>query len=106
MKTPAKKKLAFIDHSFHKMTHSSEFFQEILRHEYAIRVFFDEGWQGGPEINPHEINAGNFDVVLLWQALPSPRNILRLTCENIIWIPMYDNERQRSGLGWRALHRL
>ncbi len=106
MKTPAKKKLAFIDHSFHKMTHSSEFFQEILRHEYAIRVFFDEGWQGGPEINPHEINAGNFDVVLFWQALPSPRNILRLTCENIIWIPMYDNERQRSGLGWRALHRL
>jgi|SRR5450432_86614 len=106
MKTQTKRKLAFIDHSFHKMTRSSEFFQKILCREYVITVFFDEGWQGGPEINPNEINAGNFDVVLFWQAPPSAPNILRLSCENIIWIPMYDNEQQRSCLGWRALRRL
>jgi hypothetical protein len=47
MQTRTKKKLAFIDHSFHRVTRSSEFFQEKLRCEYEIAVFFDDAWRGG-----------------------------------------------------------
>jgi glycosyltransferase involved in cell wall biosynthesis len=106
MQTRTKKKLAFIDHSFHRVTRSSEFFQEILRYEYEITVFFDDAWRGGPAVDPRIINAESFDVVLFWQSLPSPFNILRLTCKNLVWVPMYDSEQYRSPISWRALRRL
>ncbi len=106
MTPPPQKKLAFIDHSFHKATQSTGFFQDILSREYEVTVFSDDAWQGGPEVDARAVNAGNFDVVILWQAIPFARNLLRFTCKNLLWVPMYDAEWQRSGLGWRALCRL
>ena len=106
MAPPSKKRLAFIDHSFHKMTRSSDFFLEILNRDFEVTVFFDDGWKGGPEVDPHIVNAGKFDTVLFWQVLPFARSILRFSCDNLIWVPMYDSEWQRSSVGWRALRRL
>ena len=100
------KKLAFIDHSFHQATRSSEFFREILCLEYEVIVFFDHGWRDGPEVDPVAVNKGDFDVILLWQFLPSARNLRRLICKNLFWVPMYDSEWRRADLTWRALSRL
>jgi len=103
MTAPTRKRLAFIDHSFHQSTRSSDFFQEVLRRDYEVAVFFDDGWRGGPEVDPQTVNEGNFDVVLFWQVLPNTRSLLRFCCDDLLWVPMYDNERERSSLGWRAL---
>ncbi len=97
------KSLAFIDHSFHKASRSSDFFTEILRQEYNVTMFFDETSRGGPEADIHAINAGNFDVVVFWQSLPAPFSLLRLSCTNLIWVPMFDSEWNRADLAWRAL---
>jgi len=101
-----KKKLVFIDHSFHKATRSSEFFLEILRRDYEVTVYFDEVWRGGAAVDPNVVNGGNFDVVLLWQVLPLARNIVRLSCKNVVWAPMYDDAWNLSSLGWRVLLQL
>jgi glycosyltransferase involved in cell wall biosynthesis len=106
MTAPIKKRLAFIDHSFHKATRSSAFFQEILSRDYEVTLFFDEAWKQGPEVDLHAVNRGNFDVVLFWQVLPSPSRILRFSCRDLIWVPMYDNEWYRSSKGWRLLRLL
>lgn len=97
------KSLAFIDHSFHKASRSSDFFTEILRQEYNATMFFDETWNGGPEADTGAINAGKFDVVMFWQSLPAPGSLLRLNCRNLIWVPMFDSEWNRADMVWRAL---
>jgi glycosyltransferase involved in cell wall biosynthesis len=106
MTPPSKKRLAFIDHSFHKVTRSSDFFLEVLNRDYEVTIFFDDGWKGGLEVDPHTVNAGKFDTVLFWQVLPFARNVMRFSCNNLIWVPMYDSEWQRSNVGWRALRLL
>jgi hypothetical protein len=97
------KRLAFVDHSFHRASRSSDFFKELLDTEYDISTFFDETWSGGEEADVRLINAGNFDVVIFWQSLPAPLSLLRLNCENLIWVPMFDSEWRLAGLAWRAL---
>jgi glycosyltransferase involved in cell wall biosynthesis len=101
-----KKRLAFIDHSFHKLTRSSAFFRDVLSREYEVTELFDDRWRGGRKLDLQAVNAGSFDVVLFWQVLPAAREILRLKCPNLVWVPMYDNEWNRTNLGWRVLRRL
>jgi len=97
------KRIAFVDHSFHKASRSSDFFKELLSREYSITLFFDEAFYGGPEADILAINAGNFDAVLFWQSLPLPLSLLLLNCRNLIWIPMFDSDWNRADLAWHAL---
>jgi hypothetical protein len=97
------KRIAFVDHFFHKASRSSDFFKELLSREYSVTLFFDETWGGGSEADIIAINAGNFDAVVFWQSLPLPLSILRLKCRNLIWIPMFDSEWNRANLAWHAL---
>lgn len=85
-------KIALIDHSFHKNTKSSLFFQEILKKEHDVTILWHDSWIGDDFINTEEINRGKFDIIIFWQIISKPHQIKKLNCKNIIWVPMYDTE--------------
>lgn len=85
-----KKKLAFVDHSFHKFSHSGDFLREILSKEYAITDFWDDQWKGGNSVSPDMLN--NYDVIFYFQAMNPYNEILKIH-RPMYWAPMYDGVR-------------
>ncbi len=86
-----KKRLAFIDHSYHKTTDSSLFIKEILKTHFEVDVYWDETWQEGPGVDLEKISVMRYDIVVFWQIICPVSLINALDCDNIIIIPMYDN---------------
>lgn len=84
-----KPKIALIDHSFHKKTHSTDFIREILSHNFEVENFWDESWQGGKTIKVDEISRSDYFV--FFQSLLKFQELKKIGKE-IVWIPMYDNE--------------
>jgi len=85
-------KIAFIEAIFHQQTKSSEFFKELLSKKHEIKVMLDNSYLKGDLLNIDTINKENFDVIIFWQFIKVPTQIEKITCKNIIWIPMYDGE--------------
>jgi len=83
-------KIAYIDHSFHKNTVSTEFIPEILRrHGHIVDYFWDESWQGGPFVKWS--NVENYDIVIMFQSIcPITTDYYRKLHPNVIFIPMLD----------------
>ena len=96
-----KEKLAFVDHSFHKKTGSTDFLPEIFRERYRVVNFYDETWNYGPGVDINKLREGNFKVIVFFQQLPSYRQLKKLSGARLIWIPMFDAETKLSGIGWR-----
>lgn len=83
-------RIAYIDHSFHRTTRSTEFLPEILRrHGHVVDRFWDDAWQGGPAVAWDDV-AGH-DVVIMFQSYCSPGGrYFRQLHPNVIYIPMLD----------------
>ncbi len=84
------KKIAYIDHSFHKKTQSTDFFRDILRKEFILEDFWDDSWKGGRAVTATEINEFNPDVVIYFQSIGKVSEIKKIKSKNIIWVPMED----------------
>ncbi len=83
-------KIAFIDHSYHKKTKSSEFFITFLKEKYIVDVIWDESWCNNKPLDVSSIDE-NYYAVIFWQNIyPETVNKVRSKCANIIFIPMYD----------------
>ncbi len=91
------KKVAFIDHSFHKKTVAFEFLKEILREKYTVDEYWDASWEEGKAITPSDVNDKDYDCIFFGQIFPTKDFIEGLKCKNVIWMPMYDSE-VNSGL--------
>lgn len=87
----ASKKIAFIGHSYHKKTKSSEFFIELLKQFFEVEVIWDESAYGKPFARIEHIDHGYLGVIF-WQNLPDGETLrrLRVRNQNIIFVPMYD----------------
>lgn len=94
------KKIAIIDHSYHKKTKSSDFLRNILKNKYTIYNFYDDSWRGGKGISVERINSLNIDIIVYFQVITSYRKLKKINCKNIIWIPMYDSETERNRIDW------
>lgn len=83
-------RIAYIDHSFHRTTRSTEFLPEVLqRHGHVVEHFWDDAWQGGPPVAWNEVAA--HDVVIMFQSFCRPdRPYFRQSHPNVIYIPMLD----------------
>ncbi len=86
-----KKRAAYIDHSYHKITKSTKFFMDLLSGEYDVDLFWDESWNNGPPAPLEKIAEGRYDAVIFFQTMYPPYITDMLNCENILFIPMYDN---------------
>lgn len=84
-------KIAFIDHSFHKKTKSSNFFLDLLKDKYTIDIYYDTKWQDKKVFDFDSLNNEEYHAIIFWQINYNIKYIRNLKCKNIIYIPMYDD---------------
>jgi hypothetical protein len=94
-----KLKLLWVDHSFHKMTKSTNFLKDILEKKFNVSIFWDDYWKGGEPLPVQEIN--KYDYVFFFQTL-LPFFKLKQIKAKIIWVPMFDGD-SLSGMYWYCL---
>ena len=95
-----KRKLLFIDHSCHKLTHSAEFFLLLLRNEFDVDEFYYDRHYC---CNPPEALVATADLIVIWEFLPR-RFHMGFPGKPCVFVPMYDNEWGSKWL-WRRLAR-
>jgi Glycosyl transferases group 1 len=98
----ARPRLVFVDHSYHVETGSSRFFRTVLSEVFDIVQLHCEDWRGGRRVSAREVDAMGADVVVFWQALPSPIDLFNLTTP-AVWAPMYDSVARHPRMFWRVL---
>ena len=101
--TPARSRVVFVDHSYHKVTASSRFFIDMLSETHDVVGLDSDAWYGGAPISARAVDAVGAEVAVFWQALPWPSEVLKLRTP-AVWVPMYDTAARRSSrLFWQVL---
>lgn len=85
------KRIAYIDHSYHQKTKSTEFVAEFLKRLGEVEIYWDNSWSTGISRDWRFLNAGFFDLIVFFQILPSKESLRSLSCRSILLIPMYDS---------------
>lgn len=88
-------RVAFIDHSYHRVTGSSRFFVDALRAHHEVVELESGAWSGAAPIKARDVDALGAAAAVFWQALPWPTELLRLRTP-AIWVPMYDTAARRA----------
>lgn len=83
-------KIAYVDHSFHSKTLSTDFLPAILRrHGHEVDYFWDDAWSGGSPVLWDDVQS--YDVVIMFQAFcPIGNQYYRELHPNVVFIPMLD----------------
>ena len=83
-------RIAFVDHSFHSKTLSTDFLPEILRRYGCIVDYFWDGtWNDESSVQWQAVQ--DYDVVIMFQAFcPIENQYYRLIHPNVVFIPMLD----------------
>ena len=84
------KKIAFIDHSFHKKSRATLFLVNILKKYYQVHLFWDESWIGGPGVDWNELKKKKYYAAIFFQMIYPSEQLYLLPIDNIIIAPMYD----------------
>ncbi|MBU4370176.1 glycosyltransferase [Candidatus Parcubacteria bacterium] len=92
--------LAFVDHSFHKKSHSGDFLRELFSEHFQITDFWDDSWDGGKQIKAMELN--KYDYIFYFQLINSINELKKIKSK-IIWAPMYDGVNLNDALYWKLL---
>lgn len=88
------KKLAFVAWwDWFNHTKSADFLVESLKKDFIIEKFSRPNWTMKHNPNIHELNKNNFDTILFFYELPPARYLHKLSCKNIVWVPMYDSQK-------------
>ena len=96
-----KKRLAFVDHSFHRKSKATSFLIDLLIKYYDVKVFWDEAWNGKSPTSLKELSDQNYDTIIVFQQINYREKELNLLKgKNIIFIPMYDESGGLSNKFW------
>ena len=82
-----KKKLAFVDHNYHKNTRSGDFLREIFSEYFII----DDYWWSLKEEKKLIDYLKIYEDIFFFQSLIPSYDLLKLKGKNLMWAPMYDN---------------
>ena len=82
-----KKKLAFVDHNYHKKTRCADFLREIFAEHFIIDDYW---WSLSEEIKLIKY-LKNYENIFFFQTLIPSYDLLKLRGRNLMWAPMYDN---------------
>ena len=97
-------RIAYVDHSFHAKTGSTQFLPDMLsRRGHTVDFFWDEGWKGEDAVPFTHV--ADYDVVIMFQCRCASRELyFRKLHPNVIHIPMLDafgiHNGPRHHLGW------
>lgn len=96
------KKIAFITHSFHKITKSANVYIDELfgdKSKFEVDIFYNYEWGPEDQYKKFDKRIEGYDAVVILQLISF--NLLRnINCKNIIYIPMYDYSRNFSIERW------
>lgn len=92
-------KVAFVDQAYHEKTKSSDFFKEFLESNFQVDYHWIYTWKDR-KLDYDSINGSNYDAIIFWQVIPKPGKMRRFTCQNLIYIPMYDSVITKSDFNW------
>jgi len=92
--------IAYVDHSFHQRTKSTQFFLEALQRMFSVDVYWDNSWEAEEAFDLEKLNSQNYDLIFFFQVLYSPDLLARLNCRKLIFIPMYDAGGDHRGAFW------
>lgn len=83
-------RIAYLDHSYHKKTKSTEFLADILeRHGHVVDWFWDESWKGKKPVGWEKLK--NYDSVVMFQSYsPIGMQYFSKLHNKITYIPMLD----------------
>lgn len=80
-------KLLFVDHNFHKKTHSADFFLKILRKSFDVTEhYYARAYKTGSEKAMKDQ-----DIAVIWE-FPISRSRFFFPGKRNVFVPMYDNE--------------
>jgi hypothetical protein len=85
------KRIAYVDHSYHKKTISTKFLPDILVEKgHTVDFFWDDKWKGGGAVSLSEVL--DYDVVIMFQSYCSLGNeaFFSKVHPNVVYIPMLD----------------
>lgn len=92
-------RIAFIDHSYHRQTLSSQFFLDIISDIGAVTAFYDDSWRAGANEWRREFAEDDFDLIVIWQ-VPEALGILSGQHRNVVFVPMYDAMLLQGAFYW------
>lgn len=83
-------RIAYVDHSYHRTTRSTNFLRDMLRRRgHEVEDFWDDAWTGGRPVGWDEVR--HHDVVIMFQSYCAPgRTAFRQAHPNVVYIPMLD----------------
>ena len=92
-------RVAFVDHAYHRVTKSADFFVEVLRQRFDVTVYY-AGVQAADLAQ--DIVLAGYDIIVLWQTeYMSPLFIA--AGQRVVCIPMHDGTGQAPGHFWQHM---
>lgn len=95
------KKILYIGLEFHLKTRSSQFFIDILKKYYEIDFIWCGQFEASLDIMNSRLIHNDYTAVILFQIMLTKEKLELLNCQNIILIPMYDNDLNITYGKWR-----
>lgn len=82
--------IAYVDHSFHKKTLSSNFLFTLLEEkQHTVTPYWDESWRGGTAVKLS--NLLHYDAIVCFQMLPASLTNIGKRHPNVTFVPMLDS---------------
>jgi len=92
-----KDKVLFIDNSYHKKTHSTDFLLDLMRKYFDCDVDYDDSWEDGKKLDISKYDFTKYKHVLFFQVLPRWRDLRKIRHKSMFWFPMEDVGIMREG---------
>lgn len=96
-------KILLIDHSFHQITKSSDFFYDYLRLIGEVTLIYDHSWKGRSYAKDYSGIAKEYDLVIIWQLPSVVRRLASIRKHGIIFVPMYDAAVSLKDKFWKQI---
>jgi hypothetical protein len=95
-------KIAYIDHSFHRKTGSTQYFVDLLKQAGDVDLFWDESWSGGDTAPFDRIRDGGYDAIVVFQSESAAAQMARRKPEcPFVFVPMWDSSGSFPARFWR-----
>lgn len=96
-------KIAFVDHSYHQKTRSTDFFLREVLEGHAVDAFFDTSFVDRRTFDVAPIVAGAYDLVIVWQSEEAALRLKKAGIANLVFVPMWDGADELRLADWQAL---
>lgn len=99
----AKKKLLYVDHSFHNKTKSAQFLRDILQMKYDVEICDYDPYGTNPESVFESFKGREFDVLVLFQIMPNLDKLKsNVLFKHAAFFPMFDASGDLSDEVWES----